>query len=143
MARSNPQPEQALAQEIKVIGGRQHRLRLLGILLAPALPLAILVGSRHQAPPLRVQRLPQAAGKLDPQAAGNLEPLAAGNLEPLAAGNLEPLVIGNLDPRLRLAIGAVLLLLIRVGTTVLSSRGRTVTQHLGQAGIQRHAVGIE
>ena len=127
MARSNPQPEQALAQEIKVIGGLLRLLRHLGILRAPALPLAILVGGHHQAPPLRAQRLPPAADKL----------------EPLAAGNLEPLAIGNLDPRLRLAIGVVLLLLIRVGPTVLSSRCQTETQHLGQAGIRGHAIGIE
>ena len=146
MARSNPQPEQALAQEIKVIGGLLRLLRHLGILRAPALPLAILVGGHHQAPPLRAQRLPPAAGQQEPLAAGQLDPLAAGNLEPLAIGNLDPrlrLAIGNLDPRLRLAIGVVLLLLIRVGPIVLSSRGPTETQHLGQAEIRGHAIGIE
>ena len=118
MARGNPQPEQALAQEIKVIGGLLRLLRHLGILRAPALPLAILVGGHHQAPPLRAQRLPPAAGQQ----------------EPLAAGNLEPLAIGNLDPRLRLAIGEVLLWLRRLGPPVLL-RG----QHLGRAEVRGRA----
>ena len=132
MARSNPQPEQALAQEIKVIGGLLRRLRHLGILQAPALPLAILVGGHHQAPPLRAQRLPPAAGQL--------EPLAAGQLEPLAAGNLEPLAIGNLDPRLRLAIGVVPLRLIRVGPPVLLRIGKGhETAHLGRAEVRGRA----
>ena len=124
MARSNPQPEQALAQEIKVIGGLLRLLRHLGILRAPALPLAILIGGHHQAPPLRAQRLPPAAGQL----------------EPLAAGNLEPLAIGNLDPRLRLAIGVVLLRLIRVGPPVLLRIGKGhETAHLGRAEVRGRA----
>ena len=127
MARSNPQPEQALAQEIKVIGGLLRLLRHLGILRAPPLR-ATLDGGRHQALPPRAQRLPPAIGILDPRLLGILRAPLLRRQEPLAAGNLEPLAIGNLDPRLRLAIGEVLLRLRRLGPPVLL-RG----QHLGQA----------
>ena len=138
MARSNPQPEQALAQDIKVIGGLLRRLRHLGILRAPAPPLAIGgLLRRHQALPPRAQRLPPAIGILDPRLLGILRAPLLRQQEPLAAGNLEPLAIGNLDPRLRLAIGEVLLRLRRLGPPVLLRIGTGhVTAHLGQAEVR-------
>ena len=137
MARSNPQPEQALAQEIKVIGGLLRLLRHLGILRAPALPLAILIGGHHQAQPLLAQRLPPAIGILDPRLLGILRAPLLQQQEPLAAGNLEPLAIGNLDQRLRLAIGEVLLRLRRLGPSVLLRIGTGhVTALLGPAEVQ-------
>ena len=135
MARRNPQPEQALAQEIKVIGGLLRLLRHLGILLVLALSLATLVGSHrrallrslpgnlgHQAPHLRAPRLPRP-GKVGQRAPH------------LRAPRLPR--IGNLDPRLRLAIGEVLLRLRRLGPLVLLRLGTGhVTALLGPAEVQ-------